>query len=93
MPPDAYTQVAGQVESLLAVESSSLGITTFISLAIALWSSRAGVAALIRGLNAIHHLPNRSGHWHQLRALVLTFVFIGLVPVSYTHLDVYKRQQ
>ena len=79
LPPDAYTLVAGQVESLLAVESSSLGITTFISLAIALWSSRAGVAALIRGLNAIHHLPNRSGHWHQLRALVLTFVFIGLV--------------
>ena len=34
---------------------------------------------MIRGLNAIHHLPNRSGHWHQLRAIVLTFVLVGLV--------------
>lgn len=79
LPPDAFTLVSGQVESLLNVEASSLGLTTLISLAIALWSARAGVAALIRGLNAIHHLPNRSGYWHQLRALVLTFVMIGLV--------------
>lgn len=79
LPLDAYTLVADQVELLLAVEASSLGITTIVSLLIALWSARAGVAALIRGLNAIHHLPNRSGHWHQLRAIVLTFVFIGLV--------------
>ena len=50
----------------------------------ALWSARAGVAALIRGLNAIHHLPNRSGHWHQLRALVLTFVLVGLVLSALT---------
>ena len=47
-------------------------------------SARAGVAALIRGLNAIHHLPNRSGHWHQLRAIVLTFVLVGLVLAALT---------
>lgn len=79
LPPEAFSLVTSQVEALLSVESSSLGLTTFISLAIALWSARAGVAALIRGLNAIHHLPNRSGHWHQLRAIVVTFVLIGLV--------------
>jgi membrane protein len=33
----------------------------------------------MRGLNAIYGLPNRAGHWHQLRAMVLTFVMIGLV--------------
>lgn len=79
LPPDAYTLISGQVESLLNVEATSLGWTTVVSFLIAFWSARAGVAALIRGLNAIHHLPNRSGHWHQLRALVLTFVLIGLV--------------
>jgi membrane protein len=36
------------------------------------------VAALIRGLNAIHHLPNRPGGHHQMRAMLLTLVLIGL---------------
>jgi membrane protein len=79
LPPEAYTLLSDQVESLLALNTGNLGLTTILSTSIALWSARAGVAALIRGLNAIHHLPNRSGHWHQLRALVLTFVLVGLV--------------
>lgn len=37
------------------------------------------MAALIRGLNAIHHLPNRAGHWHQARALVMTLGMVALV--------------
>ncbi len=79
LPHDAYSLIFGQVEALLAVPAGNLGLTTLLSTALALWSARAGVAALIRGLNAIHHLPNRSGHWHQLRAIVLTFVLVGLV--------------
>ena len=79
LPPDSYTLINDQVEALLAVNSSSLGWATLFSTLFALWSARAGVAALIRGLNAIHHLPNRSGHWHQLRAMVLTFIIVGLV--------------
>ena len=55
-----------------------LGWTTVLSTLLALWSARAGVAALIRGLNAIHHLPNRPGGHHQLRAIFLTLVLIGL---------------
>ncbi len=78
LPPDAFTLISDQVEALLAVNTGSLGLTTLLSTAFALWSARAGVAALIRGLNAIHQRPNRSGHWHQLRALVLTFTLIGL---------------
>lgn len=79
LPPEAFTLISGQVESLLSVNTGSLGLTTILSTVLALWSARAGVAALIRGLNAIHHLPNRSGHWHQLRAIVLTFVMVGMV--------------
>lgn len=79
LPPDAYVLINTQVEALLAVNTSSLGWATLFSTLFALWSARAGVAALIRGLNAIHHLPNRSGHWHQLRAIVLTFIIVGLV--------------
>ncbi len=83
-PPEAFDLIAGQITALLSVNSGNLGLTTLLSTALALWSARAGVAALIRGLNAIHHLPNRSGHWHQLRALVLTFVLVGLVLAALT---------
>ncbi|AWB50086.1 YihY/virulence factor BrkB family protein [Gemmobacter aquarius] len=79
LPDDAWSLIANQVESLLSLNSDNLGIATGLSLLLALWTSRAGVAALMRGLNAIHGLPNRAGHWHHLRALVLTLVMIGLV--------------
>lgn len=78
LPPEAYALIIRQLEDLLAVNSSSLGLATILTTAFALWSARAGMAAIIRGLNAIHQRPNRSGHWHQLRALVLTFTLIGL---------------
>ena len=79
LPPDVFVLISNQIEGLLTLNSSNLGLTTIISTLFALWSARAGMAALIRGLNAIHQRPNRSGHWHQLRALALTFVLLGLV--------------
>jgi membrane protein len=78
LPPDVWTLISDQIESLLAVQGSGLGLGTFISIFLALWTARASVAALMRGLNSIHRLPNRAGHWHHLRALLLTFVMIGL---------------
>lgn len=79
LPPDVLTLITDQVEGLLSATPSNLGLTTLLSTAFALWSARAGVAALIRGLNAIHQRPNRFGHRHQLRAVALTFVLVGLV--------------
>ena len=78
IPPEAFALILSQVEALLAVRGPKLGWTTVLSTLLALWSARAGVAALIRGLNAIHHLPNRPGGHHQLRAIFLTLVLIGL---------------
>ena len=78
LPPEAFVLITAQVEALLQVRGPRLGWATLLSTLFALWSARAGVAALIRGLNAIHHLPNRPGGHHQLRALVLTLVLIGL---------------
>ncbi len=78
LPPDVLKLIADQVDALLAVNSRSLGLATILSTVFAFWSARAGVAALIRGLNAIHHLPNRAGHRHQLRALVVTLLLMGL---------------
>lgn len=78
LPPEALTLVRSQVQALLEVRGPQLGWATVLSTLFALWSARAGVAALIRGLNAIHQLPNRPGGHHQLRALLLTLALVGL---------------
>jgi membrane protein len=78
LPPDAAQLLRAQVEALLTTTSGTLGWATLLSTLFALWSARAGVAAIIRGLNAIHHLPNRAGHWHQLSAIALTLSVVVL---------------
>jgi membrane protein len=78
LPPAALVLVEAQVDALLTVNAADLGWTTAISTLLALWSARAGVAAMIRGLNAIYHRPNRGGAFHQLQALLLTMVLVGL---------------
>jgi membrane protein len=82
LPTDAFAVLSGQVEALISTNSGKLGLSSLLSLLFALWSARAGVAALIRGMNAIHHLPNREGFWHQLRAVVLTLVLVALVLLA-----------
>ena len=84
LPPEALLLVSTQVDALLDAPPSSLRLATVFSTLFALWSARAGVAALIRGLNAVHHLPNRAGHYHQLRALVMTLALVGLAMSAMT---------
>ena len=79
LPAEAYSLVSNQVQSLLARKSPQLGLASIFSTVIALWSARAGVAALIGGLNAVHGLPARGGLRTLLRAMVLTLVLVGLV--------------
>ncbi len=78
LPAEAFQLVSAQVEALLATNDRRLGWATLLSTGFALWSARAGAAALIRGVNVIHDLPARGGLWHQLSALLLTLVLIGL---------------
>jgi membrane protein len=78
LPAEAYKLVADQVNALLATQDHKLGLASIISTLLAIWSARAGVSALIGGLNAIHGLPARTGLWHLLQALILTFVLVGL---------------
>lgn len=78
LPADAQILLAGQVERLLATTGRNLGLATLLSLAVALWSARAGVAALIGGVNAIHGFPARGGLRAVVQALFLTFLLIAL---------------
>lgn len=84
MPPDAYNLIASQVFRLVAAPSGTLGWATVVSIALALWSCRAGVAALIGGLNAIAGQRMRSGLWHVAVALMLTVALVSLAIVALT---------
>jgi membrane protein len=79
LPPEAYSLLAAQIEVLLAANNRSFGWTTALSTALALWSARAGMAALMQGVNAIHGFPARSGVVHVGLALLMTLVLVGLV--------------
>ena len=79
LPTDAYALIRGQIDVLLSTRTDALALSTFVSLAVAIWSARAAVSALVVGLNAIHGRPNRSGLRHVMVSILLT---IGLIAVA-----------
>ncbi|MEM6339625.1 MAG: YihY/virulence factor BrkB family protein [Pseudomonadota bacterium] len=78
LPQDVYGLIETQLKTLAGTDGLTLGWASVLSLALAIWSSRAGVAALMRGLNAIYDAPNRGGLAHYARALFLTLCLIGV---------------
>lgn len=78
LPPEAFALVSDQIHALIADAGGTLGWRAMISLAVALWSTRAGLAALVQGLNAIHGYRNRGGAGHLLVASVLTLAVLSM---------------
>ncbi len=77
LPTDVHAILAGQVEEIIGAGTSALGITTAVSTAVALWTARTGVMALIQGLNIAYREDDEHGFLMQyVWALVLT---VGLV--------------
>lgn len=79
LPNDVYQIVNKQVVSLVTARSETLGWAGLVSVSAALWSARAGVGAMMIGLNNVYNQRNRGAARHYLRALLLT---IGLVGVG-----------
>jgi len=82
IPAEAYVLISDQTNRLLAAQTETLGLTTLISIFLAVWAARAGVAALIQGLNAINGKPNRGGLWHYVVALFLTVTLMFICVVA-----------
>lgn len=82
MPPGVFALFESQIDRLLQAGGSTLGWATLLSLGLALWSARAGVAALVRGLNEIFERPQRGGVWHVVVALILTVSLVGISVVA-----------
>lgn len=82
IPPETYSIFQTQIESLLMARSDTLGWATVVSISLALWSSRAAVAALIGGINAIEGVKQRNGIRQAFVALLLTISLVGLAIVA-----------
>ncbi len=82
IPGDVYRLLSGQLRKLSTTDGLTLGWASVLSFSFALWSARAGAAALMRGLNAIYDAPNRAGLSQYIRALLLTASLIGVLLVA-----------
>lgn len=82
IPGDVFALFESQFERLLSAGGGALGWTTAVSVAIALWSARAGVGALMRGINAVFGAPARGGLWHMVVAMFLTLALVGVALVA-----------
>lgn len=82
IPGGAYDLIEGQLQRLLTTSGSALRWTTFVSFVVAIWSARAGVSAVVQGLNAIYDIPNRFGLWHEILSLGMTLALMAVAIVA-----------
>ena len=82
VPPEAMEIVKSQVDALVSGGRTQLGWTTFVSFMIATVAARAGVNALVRGLNAAYGVRAHSTVVGFFLAYVLTLAIVGIVFVG-----------
>ncbi len=82
LPNDAFHLLDDQVKALITSNGDTLGVATIVSTAFALWSARAGVDALMQGLDSAYGTTSRHGFWHMVQAVLLTFILIAVALVS-----------
>ncbi|MEZ5799034.1 MAG: YihY/virulence factor BrkB family protein [Paracoccaceae bacterium] len=82
LPPEAGQLVHDQVMGLLTAPRATLGWATFLSLMLALYSARAGVSALIQGLDVVHRARPRSWLRGYLVDFLLTLALIVALIVA-----------
>lgn len=78
LPPGAFDLFANQIHSLAAKRDSSLGITFFVGLAIALWSTHNGTLALFDAMNVAYEEKEKRG-LIRLNLIAICFTVCGMV--------------
>ncbi|PDT02296.1 ribonuclease [Rhizobium chutanense] len=104
MPPGAFDLLADQIKELVNRRNSTLGITFFVGLGIALWSTHSGTLAIFDAMNVAYEETEKRGLVRlnltalcfTLCAVLLTIVMVvlvGVMPVvlSYLWLDQFKE--
>lgn len=84
LPAEAFGIVQGQVEDLAASGKRSLGYASIVAILLAFWSSRAGVNAMVRGLNIVYDRDERRGFFSQtFVTLMLTAMMLMVAAVAF----------
>lgn len=85
LPPEVLDLIAHHARRLTAADSQTLGLASVVSLALALWSARLGVSALVQGLTAIHGGALRGSLRGTGLALLLTLmmVLVGATAITF----------
>ena len=81
MPEQAYELLSTQVGQLITANRSTLQWTSVISIVAAIWTTRASVAALIRGLNAVSQAPHRANLFRRVAVAVFLTTLLVLVAL------------
>lgn len=97
LPTDAATLIHDQVMGLLATPRATLGWATFVSVSIAIYSARAGVAAIIAGLMVVNRAEPRGFLWGFAVDIIMTialifalfaaFVTVIVVPIALRYVE------
>jgi membrane protein len=83
LPEGAISVLSDQMTRLAAAPHGQLGLTFFVSLALSLWSSNAGVKALIAGLNVAYEETERRNFLRlNLVSLGFTIGFVALAVIG-----------
>ncbi|MGR3323801.1 MAG: YihY/virulence factor BrkB family protein [Pseudooceanicola sp.] len=82
VPAEVFGLVEAQILALMSTSGDTLGWAGIVSVLIATWSARSGVAALMMGLNTIHGRANRNSIRHYVTALLLTVALFGVSIVA-----------
>ncbi|HEY0212348.1 MAG TPA: YihY/virulence factor BrkB family protein [Paenirhodobacter sp.] len=82
IPPEAFDLLNGQITALLSGPRGVIGIPAIISVLVALWSARAGVGALIEGINLVHGTKPRNTIFGFIFGYFLTVVLVGMMLVA-----------
>lgn len=78
LPADAAALIDGQVESLTSSGRTSVGWASFVSFMVATIAARAGVEAIVGGLNAAYGVRSHSTIFGFVLAYALTLAIVGI---------------
>ncbi|MEX1661248.1 YihY/virulence factor BrkB family protein [uncultured Thioclava sp.] len=82
IPEEAYGLINDQIQSWLIGPRPSIGIGTLLSALVTLLSARAGVAALVLGLNVIHDTKPRNTIWSFILGYLMTVSLVGVMLLA-----------
>ncbi|MBB4217993.1 membrane protein [Rhizobium sp. BK212] len=104
LPPGAFDLLADQIRELVNRRDATLGITFFVGLGIALWSTHSGTLAIFDAMNVAYEEEEKRGLVRlnliglcftlcAILLMVVMVVLVGVMPVvlSYLWLDQFKE--